>query len=59
MASDYRISMLVIDQPGVLARISNLFGAHEVNIESIQTKNTKRRLESESRAMRKSIRFRI
>ena len=41
MASDYRISMLVIDQPGVLARISNLFGAHEVNIESIQTKKYK------------------
>lgn len=42
MTSAYRISMLVIDQPGVLARISNIFGTHEVNIESITTKKFKR-----------------
>jgi len=41
MSSAYRISMLVKDQPGVLARISNLFGAYEVNIESIKTKKYK------------------
>ncbi|KAB7665072.1 MFS transporter [Bacillus sp. B1-b2] len=41
MSSAYRISMLVNDQPGVLARISNLFGSHDVNIESIKTKKYK------------------
>ena len=42
MPNAYRISMLVKDQPGVLARISNLFGTHEVNIESIKTKKYKK-----------------
>ncbi|MGV3240786.1 ACT domain-containing protein, partial [Streptococcus hyovaginalis] len=42
MTSAYRISMLVNDQPGVLARISSLFGTHHVNIEDIKTKKYKR-----------------
>ena len=42
MSSAYRISMIVKDQPGVLARISNLFGLYEVNIESIKTKKYKK-----------------
>ncbi len=42
MMSVYRISMLVKDQPGVLARISNLFVTHKVNIEQITTKKYKK-----------------
>jgi len=38
----YRISMLVKDQPGVLARVSNLFGSYGVNIERITTKKYKK-----------------